>query len=525
MMSVGSINERGYLQGFDRRGYTPAKCLLELVANSLDSIDRKGSQEGLIRFYIGISEIRMSDRYSEGMDRAAITSMFDLHRENNASSQTRGVSGIGAKPALSILSQKRDMHIFTHKDNGEHLRVDIPWSTIHSQGQYTGMVRVRPMTGSEVEEFGQESGTILVFPYSDALKDLIYDNFHVQEGAPLDRMSIVFGRDPVRIEYKHHEEHESRLLPMYNYFPAYSTDYYLGVTTATIEHWYSESEGKDRFICENKEVQRLGRGWAKDPSEVTKNLQGYTRVGDYIVLAGLRRDTNVFDLTNPVLPTGDTSRCNAYNVEHLGHDNTEFLCKTKLVRNGQTIGLIPLADKNIASARAGGDMYCKIQLVQCEVRYYPVSTQDNRQDIAMGIQENKNQFDGESLPLNFTRLVTKIRWDKGAAIWNYFVRTKAEEDEKAAEAARALVQPQAESESESESEAEPEVEAEPDVESEPEAPISILNYFQKPVSTNGCDIVSRLEALLKAVHASSHYSTDVLTHLEGLESSIGKIQV
>jgi len=493
MMTVGSINERGYLQGFDRRGYTPAKCLLELVANSLDSIDRKGSREGLIRFYIGISEIRMSDRYSEGMDRAAITNLFDLHRENNASSQSRGVSGIGAKPALSILSQKRDMYILTHKD-GEHLRVDIPWSTIHSQGQYTGMVRIRPMTGYEIEEFGQESGTILVFPYSDALKDLIYDNF-IQEGAPLDRMGIVFGRDPVRIEYKHHEEPEPRILPLYNYFSKCNADYYLGVTSETIEHWYSGTDGKDRFIWDNKEVQRLGRGWAKDPSEVTKNLQGYSRVGDYIVIAGLRRDANVFDPENPVLPTGDTKRCNVYNMEHIGNDNTEFLCKTKLVRNGQTIGLIPLADKNIASARAGGDMYCKIQLVQCEVRYYPVSTQNNRQDIAMGIQENKNQFDGESLPLNFTRLVTKIRWDKGTAIWNYFVKTNADKKEEA--------------EGEDESEEEEEEEGEEEGESEAEE----TDY-------SGHLLSARLIALYGSLNMNINYPSIVFERLAALEESI-----
>jgi hypothetical protein len=428
MKTIGSINERGYLQGFDRRGYTPAKCLLELVANSLDSIDRKGKNNGGIRFDIGISEIRMSDRNSEGMDMAAITNMFDLHRENNASAQTRGVSGIGAKPALSILSEKRNMHLFTHKGD-EYLRVDIPWATIHAQGQYTGMVEVRPMTPAEAATFGSGSGTTIVFPYSDALKDLIHSNFLPieDENSPLDRIGVVFGREKVRIEYKHFEETEVRPLPMYNYFPENrsDSDYYTGVSCETVEHYWSETGG-DRFICNGMEIQRAGRGWAKEPSAVTKNLTGFKRVGEYTVLVGLRRDPAVFDAANPSLPTGDmTNRVNAYNTEHLGKHNREFLCKTKLVRNGQTIGLIPLVDKSIASARGGGDSYVKIQLVQAEVRFNPVSSQNNRQDNAMGIQENKNQFDGDSLPLNFTRLVTYIRWEKGSAIWKHFKDVEA----------------------------------------------------------------------------------------------------
>jgi hypothetical protein len=55
------------------------------------------------------------------------------------------------------------------------------------------------------------------------------------------------------------------------------------------------------------------------------------------------------------------------------------------------------------------------------VRFSPYSSQeDNHQDRAMNIQENKNQFDGKSLPKNFTRLVRALKKKKVQVIQEYF---------------------------------------------------------------------------------------------------------
>ena len=35
--NLGSINERGIIKGFERKGFTPEKCLSEIVANSIDA--------------------------------------------------------------------------------------------------------------------------------------------------------------------------------------------------------------------------------------------------------------------------------------------------------------------------------------------------------------------------------------------------------------------------------------------------------------------------------------------------------
>jgi hypothetical protein len=88
----------------------------------------------------------------------------------------------------------------------------------------------------------------------------------------------------------------------------------------------------------------------------------------------------------------------------------------KLVRNNQEIGLIP-PEVSTGSARADGNAYLKIKLVQCEVLFNPVSAHNNLQDRVMNVQENKNQLDGDSLPKNFTRLVAAIKEDKAGSIW------------------------------------------------------------------------------------------------------------
>jgi hypothetical protein len=55
------------------------------------------------------------------------------------------------------------------------------------------------------------------------------------------------------------------------------------------------------------------------------------------------------------------------------------------------------------------------------MRYNPLSShRDNYMDLLMGIQENKNQHNGDALPIQLLRLMRAIRDKKGRAIWRYF---------------------------------------------------------------------------------------------------------
>ena len=423
--SIGEFDERGYVNGFSHRGYSPAKCLLELVANTLDSMDMMpSSKTNTLLFSVQRESIKMIDT-GRGMDEKGAENMFALHRENHAGDSSRGVSGIGAKPSLYILSGKTDVSLFTRRPDGAFLHILVPWSMIHTTGRYTGMVQCMEMTEDEKAEFIAERsvphGTTIKFRYSDFLRDVISRNFVKEECNPLDRIGIVFGREKIQFLYKHYEKEETHTLDMYNYFAAEENEYYKGVSEVKIEQ-HSGEEG-DRFLWRKEsqvlEIIPFGKGFTTDPKEATRNLRGFQHVGDYTVKVGLRVDPDIFNSENPMLLTA-TDKTNSYNTLHLGEDKKNYLALNKLVRNNMVIGTFNFPEVNISNARANGEAMLGIKLVQCEVSFNPISMQNNPQDRVMGIQENKNQFDGESLPKNFTRMVKAIKKQKADEIWKYF---------------------------------------------------------------------------------------------------------
>jgi hypothetical protein len=445
---VGTINERGYINGFERRGFTPSKCLSELVANVMDSMDKVQLDHSSYRkkclFEVNRDTIKMIDN-GFGMNETSLERMYDMHSENHRSEASRGVSGIGSKPSQFILSQKTEVRIYTRIANGEYLCAVAPWDIINEEGVYTGKIRIQKQTAEEKLIFvqdrsrngmlccGEAIGTTTEFRRNDLLFEVIESAFKHPDTQtnPHERIGIIFGRDDVELLYKHHDEVSPLPLNMYNYFGAHHGEYYNGgFAESQIYQMYSQRLNKHRFIWideeDQYEIKSVGRGFATKISIVDENFNGYARIGTYTVRVGLRKDTHIYDLENPsfvlkddgtVLPmTADNSRYySSYLKEHLGENET-YMTRAKLVRNNQEIGLIP-PEVNIGSARADGGQYLKIKLVQCEVSFNPVSSHNNLQDRVMNVQENKNQFDGDSLPKNFTRLVAAIKDEKANHIW------------------------------------------------------------------------------------------------------------
>jgi hypothetical protein len=448
--SIGCINERGYLNGFTKRGYTFPKCILELVANVIDAFDKLPRQpeefQKVLLFDIHPGHIKFMDN-AFGMTREGAANMFSMHNENHASDSSRGVSGIGAKPSLSILSKRTLVTLFTRVLNGEYLCISVPWDKIHSSGKYTGMITVTDMTAEQKEAFCKEradinmlydtqaQGTTIQFEYSDELHNVIWDNFDNISASsltnPLDRIGCVFGRDAVKILYRNHEKRDNvRQIQLYDYFGEQMPMYYKGYSQYTIEHWHSFKNDSDRFILhvgdKQYEINKYGKGYKNDAAEPSENLKGYSNIGSFTVKVGLRVDKAIFDIENPSRVTqeklliGGKKRC-AYDKDHLGEpeENSEFLFRNKLIRNGQLIGTI-CPEQSLGSARADGVSRLKIELIQAYVYFNPTSSHNNLQDKVMGIQENKNQFDGDSLPKNFTRLIKHIKAEKANEIIQHF---------------------------------------------------------------------------------------------------------
>jgi hypothetical protein len=445
--AIGTINERGYINGFERRGFTPSKCLSELVANVMDSMDRvqvsSSSYSKKCMFEVHRDTIKMIDN-GAGMNETALERMYDMHSENHRSEASRGVSGIGSKPSQFILSGKTEVRVYTRTVDGEYLCAIAPWNLIQQEGVYTGKIQIRKQTPEEILQFVQERsrngmladgdafGTTTEFRNNTLLFEVIESAFKDGDTQtnPHDRISIIFGRDDVEVLYKHHDEPAPIRLKMFNYFGGRPDEYYDGgVSESQIQQWYSQRLNKHRFIWDDGEmefeIKSVGRGFAKEMSMKDENLNGYTRVGTYTVRVGLRKDSHIYNLDAPtfvvkengtIVPiTADARYYSSYMREHVG-DNEKYMTHSKLVRNNQEIGLIP-PEVSVSSARADGCAYLKIKLVQCEVCFNPVSAHNNLQDRVMNVQENKNQLDGDSLPKNFTRLVAAIKEDKAVRIW------------------------------------------------------------------------------------------------------------
>lgn len=441
-MQIGRIDERGYLKGFSRRGFTPAKCIGELIANSLDSMDKvplDRDYRKTIVFDVFSETVRMVDN-GFGMNTDDAERMFALHNENHPSDKSRGVSGVGAKPSLSLLGNRQETNIYTRVNGGDYLRITVPWARIHAEGVWTGMVTTRLMTEDEKSVFNAERtvghGTTIEFRKNEILCGILEESFLQSPSNPLDSPGIIFGRDDVSMKFRNHickTLVNDVTLKLYNYFDRQSK-FYTGVQMDLIEQYYSPQEGRDRFIWEDGgdtwEVPYCGPGrFSKEIKKMTVGLTGYHKVGEYTVHTGLREDTGLFDPENPKDPSlkateggiGASGYVGPYNKEHLGEDSFGFLGSYKLVRNGQLIGLMEPPDICMSSARANWAINLEVGIVQTEVRFSPCSSQeDNHQDRAMNIQENKNQFDGKSLPKNFTRLVKALKKRKSHMIQEYF---------------------------------------------------------------------------------------------------------
>lgn len=210
-MYVGDINEAGYLQSLDRQGFNHHKCLLECIANCIDA----GAKN--INFRIENDDcIKMIDD-GKGMNRPQFCNMFSMQRENHSNDKSCGISGLGGKVALLILSGKREAIIHTY-DGVTYLKATVPWDKIYKEGKYSNMIHIDPMDENEISSFKSclpGTGTIIHFPYNESLEYVINDNFLTpserrESGIDLpnlhDMASIIFGRFPVKMLYNHFEK-------------------------------------------------------------------------------------------------------------------------------------------------------------------------------------------------------------------------------------------------------------------------------------------------------------------------------
>tara|TARA_R110002074_G_scaffold89839_1_gene197177 strand:- start:64 stop:1578 length:1515 start_codon:yes stop_codon:yes gene_type:complete len=305
------------------------------------------------------------------------------------------------------------------------------------------------MTQDEIDNFDiatvTRTGTIIIYPYNKIFHDAIVENFNTPEerGTSIqlnDLIPVVFGRFPdTKIQYKDWENpSETKTIKPYNYFGGTDNEYYGGKMNETIEHFHRASDNHSRYIWSNGGVEfeipkdkRTVNKYGKTAKKRTTDLGGYELIGEYTVIAGQRIDLSIFDHTNPLTP--ENLECsNRYSWEqnalHTEYDKEhiiptlnlkwlEWLSEFPLVRNNQQIGRFKCPDYQSTSSRGSAEAHHSYFGVRAELRYSPVSNHNNKQDKIMNIQMNKNQWVGDDIDINLSRLVKDIRKKKAKEIW------------------------------------------------------------------------------------------------------------
>jgi len=451
----GSWDEPGLIQSLDKKGFTPNKCSSELIANSNDA------QATTIIWKVDSAHIKLIDD-GIGMDRDGLQNMFKMFRANNKGKKTMGVSGLGGKEGIYILSKKSNKEpttviIYTHTDGGEYLKAIVPWKKIIEEQLYTGQITFANMTAEETSNFRDDlhlckfsHGTIIVFEYNDALKDLIETQFDVNKMCKMkldsnNRWDMIFGHTSSMIVLEKTDGTPTKTVGKYNYFDGNELDFYTGKSVDIIHH-FIDDKNDDRYILINdannpNEILPYGKNGFRNDPVVVRIHQTWKLIGTYEIWNGFRTDKRIFDPQNPVRFSTAETILNSYDYQFFPERDAEYvkevLSGCYIYRNGQLITKVDFDDKkfNSKTSRGNSDSMLNKFHHRTHITYRTESSQDNRMDISMGIQENKNQNQNE-LPKPLERLIIHTKKDhlyKIDAYFNQVIETKEKKKRELAE--------------------------------------------------------------------------------------------
>jgi hypothetical protein len=456
-IQIGSINEKGLLNDFNRKGFTYEQCFGEIISNSIDA-DAKD-----IKFVCVDNEIIILDN-GIGMTEKNVKNMFDLHRQNHENATSMGVSGIGGKIATQILSEKQNIKIYTKNKNEDGYIISVPWLDIYTKERYTGMVLCEPI-GDDTEfeklmrkyKMDSKYGTIIYIKkaynknITDCLKNYIRFPDSVDKLTEISNIpQIIFGKFDTNIYHiddcDDNDNIDSFKMKKYDYFNK-ECDFIKEVDLSTIhifknkltfEYVYVEEYSGEYYYC-----KKVGKaGYKKDiikldNDEFMKKYVNHVDV-EYItsdidiqVKTGIQNVKEYFNKENPgthydnnknsftpndvsnskIYPECDNIFFEKKNEENEEKSNSKLpvvllLTKIFLRRNKQII--TGIHNENAGSLRGGGNSSLKFLFIRQEIDYQVYSSQNNNIDIIVNIQSNKGQH-CHTLDVPFKRLLDNRR--------------------------------------------------------------------------------------------------------------------
>ena len=172
---AGKIDERGYMNAMNKKGFNSSRALSELYANALDAGAKKIVAKIVDKFIWIIDD-------GQGMDISGHENLWDAQRENHSDDNSTGVSGFGAKPSTKQLSKNTTVSYYSKTKDGNYCKSVTPWGKMVSEGKYTGMIKITEMNSDEIDKFVKlchgKSGTIIQFEYNYFIRDEILKQFN-----------------------------------------------------------------------------------------------------------------------------------------------------------------------------------------------------------------------------------------------------------------------------------------------------------------------------------------------------------
>ena len=436
---VGKINEVGTIRNLSKKGFTFHQCLSELVANSIDATSLT------CLFDINLNSINIIDD-GNGMNYDNLDSMFDLNRESHRNQEKIGICGVGAKASLLILSNKSWCNVYTYTINGKYLKASLDWNDILEKKCWTNMISIVEMNDTEIKQFKNERiernlkpvGTTIQFPYTLSVNEAIKAQFDINIKTdpnilfPLrERLDIIYGYIP-NFEIKlvsYDNPLKIEKMGVYSPFKLDNKYYYDGKTKHIIKVMKNDNDTFD-YICNidgvDKYIETTDKTTKKELKVYNQKETRGKHIGDFEFIIGVYRDNKYFNSQNPVLPKESNTDFNEYDEKMFGNkpDKTRKseISQTPIIRNNHYIGGVPI--KKFTTTDGGGPTQIKttFKTWRCRsvLKYYTKSSHDNDMDNIVNIQENKQQYNSFSFPLNLKRLLDKLIDIKCENVWTYF---------------------------------------------------------------------------------------------------------
>ncbi len=437
---VGSRNQEGFVGSLARRGMTANKGGSETLANSADAHSSTFTFQ-LPKHTDAVKTIRGIDT-GKGMTESEFDSMYDAEREHHAHEQSMGVSGIGGILSSYVFAkdnhgQLQNTSIITKSAHGSFQQSIVPWGLIKETRQYDGNVTILTPSEELIRQFHEDrpngplTGVTHMWPYSDAVANVCDEQFKPKPDSKIvplaDRWSSIFGKHPMKIFLDKNDGTEPIELKKYDYMSGLEIDYYRGKTVYVIEV-YEDERGNSYFVWLNQDeeqsyaIVKQGKGYSKEPAVITVQ-NTWRKQGELLLTVAMRKDPRIFDERNPKEMSSSELYLNDYDREFFKEDGEkdylkDYFSKIALIRNGQEITRWTPEGVNMGTARNANGMLPIIYL-RAELSYQTSSSQDNKMDEWMGIQQNKNQHQ-HSFPKNLERLLTYLKNAKMTEIKTHF---------------------------------------------------------------------------------------------------------